>query len=124
MANVLNEFLHGVSKGFQDAAFASFSRRRSTVRADINQSFSSNAEAENASAASAAPAQAYLDLLNSDNGVDAMADIAADPETASSRPPAKAGTGAAEAKPAKKPGTVKPAKKGGGRNGGDELREI
>jgi len=27
MANVLNEFLHGVSKGFQDAAFASFSRR-------------------------------------------------------------------------------------------------
>jgi hypothetical protein len=39
MANVLNEFLHGVSKGFQDAAFASFSRRRSTVRADIAQSF-------------------------------------------------------------------------------------
>jgi len=41
MANVLNEFLHGVSKGFADAAFASFSRRRSTVREDINQSFSS-----------------------------------------------------------------------------------
>ena len=41
MANVLNEFLHGVSKGFQDAAFASFSRRRSTVREDINQSFGS-----------------------------------------------------------------------------------
>ena len=41
MANVLNEFLHGVSKGFSDAAFASFSRRRSTVREDINQSFSS-----------------------------------------------------------------------------------
>ncbi|MCL2276870.1 MAG: cytochrome C oxidase subunit II [Treponema sp.] len=40
MANVLNEFLHGVSKGFADAAFASFSRRRSTVREDINQSFS------------------------------------------------------------------------------------
>jgi len=39
-SNVLNEFLHGVSKGFQDAAFASFSRRRSTVREDINQSFS------------------------------------------------------------------------------------
>ena len=38
MANVLNEFLHGVSKGFQDAAFASFSRRRSTVREDIAQS--------------------------------------------------------------------------------------
>jgi hypothetical protein len=28
MASVLNEFLHGVSKGFQDAALASFSRRR------------------------------------------------------------------------------------------------
>jgi hypothetical protein len=32
MANVLNEFLSGVSKGFADAAFASFKRRRSTVK--------------------------------------------------------------------------------------------
>ncbi|MFW6139114.1 MAG: cytoplasmic filament protein CfpA, partial [Spirochaetota bacterium] len=39
MANVLNEFLHGVSKGFQDAAFAAFTRRRSTLREDIGQSF-------------------------------------------------------------------------------------
>ncbi len=39
MANVLNEFLHGISKGFQDAAFASFKRRRSTMREDIAQSF-------------------------------------------------------------------------------------
>ena len=39
MANVLNEFLHGISKGFQDAAFATFKRRRSTVREDINQEF-------------------------------------------------------------------------------------
>ncbi|HPB83619.1 MAG TPA: cytoplasmic filament protein CfpA, partial [Spirochaetota bacterium] len=39
MANVLNEFLYGVSKGFQDQAFASYSRRRSTVRSDIEQSF-------------------------------------------------------------------------------------
>jgi hypothetical protein len=39
MGNVLNEFLSGVSKGFQDAAFASFSRRRSTVREDLTQSF-------------------------------------------------------------------------------------
>jgi len=46
MANVLNEFLSGVSKGFSDAAFASFSRRRSTVREDINQSFTSAAETE------------------------------------------------------------------------------
>jgi hypothetical protein len=44
MANVLNEFLHGVSKGFADAAFASFSRRRSTVREDINQSFGAGEE--------------------------------------------------------------------------------
>jgi hypothetical protein len=43
MANVLNEFLHGVSKGFADAAFASFSRRRSTVRTDIAQSFAEGA---------------------------------------------------------------------------------
>ncbi|TVQ27762.1 MAG: cytochrome C oxidase subunit II, partial [Spirochaetaceae bacterium] len=41
MANVLNEFLHGVSKGFQDAAFATFKRRRSTIREDLNQSFGS-----------------------------------------------------------------------------------
>ena len=40
MANVLNEFLSGISQGFADAAFASFKRRRSTVRADIDQSFS------------------------------------------------------------------------------------
>jgi len=44
MANVLNEFLHGVSKGFQDAAFATFKRRRSTVRADINQSFAAETD--------------------------------------------------------------------------------
>jgi hypothetical protein len=46
MANVLNEFLHGVSKGFQDAAFASFARRRSTVREDITQSFVAGTEEE------------------------------------------------------------------------------
>ncbi|HDP80288.1 MAG TPA: cytochrome C oxidase subunit II [Spirochaetes bacterium] len=42
MANVLNEFLYGISKGFQDAAFATFKRRRSTVRTDIDQSFGSD----------------------------------------------------------------------------------
>ncbi|MFP4211891.1 MAG: cytoplasmic filament protein CfpA [Alkalispirochaeta sp.] len=42
MANVLNEFLHGISKGFQDAAFAAFKRRRSTVREDIGMSFSND----------------------------------------------------------------------------------
>jgi hypothetical protein len=39
MANVLNEFLYSVSKGFHDTAFAQFSRRRSTVRADLAQTF-------------------------------------------------------------------------------------
>ena len=57
MANVLNEFLHGVSKGFQDAAFASFSRRRSTVRQDIAQSFAATPEEEE-------PGNDYLDMLN------------------------------------------------------------
>ncbi len=41
MANVLNEFLYGVSKGFSDAAFAQYTRRRSTQREDIDQSFAS-----------------------------------------------------------------------------------
>jgi len=63
MANVLNEFLHGVSKGFQDAAFASFSRRRSTVRADINQSFGAGDEPITAEIPQA---QSFLDLINSD----------------------------------------------------------
>jgi len=55
MANVLNEFLHGVSKGFADAAFASFSRRRSTVREDINQSFASAPSEDEPAVAAAAP---------------------------------------------------------------------
>jgi len=39
MANVLNEFLYSISKGFADSAFATYSRRRSTVREDIDQSY-------------------------------------------------------------------------------------
>jgi len=39
MANVLNEFLYTVSQGFADSAFASFSRRRSTERADMAGEF-------------------------------------------------------------------------------------
>ena len=61
MANVLNEFLHGVSKGFQDAAFASFSRRRSTVRQDIAQSFATSPEEEDTG-------NDYLDMLNEPSG--------------------------------------------------------
>jgi len=63
MANVLNEFLHGVSKGFQDAAFASFSRRRSTVRADIAQTFAAGAD-EDPTAGEPASRSQYLDMLN------------------------------------------------------------
>lgn len=46
MANVLNEFLHSVSKGFADAAFATFKRRRSTVRDDKEMSFESDSESD------------------------------------------------------------------------------
>ena len=60
MANVLNEFLHGVSKGFSDAAFASFSRRRSTVRDDIAQSFGSGEDQDQTAGT------AYLDMINTE----------------------------------------------------------
>ncbi|MGF7109510.1 cytoplasmic filament protein CfpA [Treponema pedis] len=71
MANVLNEFLHGVSKGFADAAFASFSRRRSTVRADIAQSFAT-AE-EDPKAANPAGRSQFIDMLNSTPAIAAPA---------------------------------------------------
>lgn len=75
MANVLNEFLHGVSKGFQDAAFASFSRRRSTVREDIAQSFSAVPPEGQA----AAPAGSdYLAMLNAEPAP-ALAEPVAEP---------------------------------------------
>jgi len=63
MANVLNEFLSGVSKGFSDAAFASFSRRRSTVREDIAQSF--GAEEPKKTSAPSKQGNAVLDIINS-----------------------------------------------------------
>ncbi|MDZ7793318.1 MAG: cytoplasmic filament protein CfpA [Spirochaetia bacterium] len=66
MANVLNEFLHGISKGFQDAAFASFSRRRSTIREDIDQHFSTDMNAgEEDSGETSTKGKGYLDMLNS-----------------------------------------------------------
>jgi hypothetical protein len=122
MANVLNEFLHGVSKGFQDAAFASFSRRRSTVREDINQSFSSNTDAGPTAAASVAPAQAYLDLLNSNDDAGIEADAGAPVDLAPPPvKPAKPKAGLVDTAPAKKPAPAKPARKNGRTNG---LREI
>ncbi|UTC62161.1 cytochrome C oxidase subunit II [Treponema sp. OMZ 788] len=71
MANVLNEFLHGVSKGFADAAFASFSRRRSTVRADIAQSFA-GAE-DDPKAGEVAGRSQFIDMLNSTPALEAPA---------------------------------------------------
>jgi hypothetical protein len=117
MANVLNEFLHGVSKGFQDAAFASFSRRRSTVRDDINQSFSdASAEAPPA----AAPGQAYLDMLNTGDSPASITD--GKPAAPALSAPAKRGrakAGVADAKPAKR-GRAK----GSTRRGGSALKEV
>ncbi|MDR2184728.1 MAG: cytochrome C oxidase subunit II [Treponema sp.] len=113
MANVLNEFLHGVSKGFQDAAFASFSRRRSTVREDINQSFA-DAPAE---APAAAPGQSYLDMLNTSEPAAVAAGESSAPAL---KAPPKRGRAAsvAGAKPAKR------GPKGGRRGGGVALREV
>ena len=64
MANVLNEFLHGVSKGFQDAAFAAFSRRRSTIREDIDMSFSTDLEDTDSVDNQKSLGSSYLDMLN------------------------------------------------------------
>ncbi|MEW5816173.1 MAG: cytoplasmic filament protein CfpA [Spirochaetota bacterium] len=77
MANVLNEFLHGVSKGFQDAAFASFSRRRSTVREDISMHFASDVEEEEKE-----KGKDYLDMLNVPEGEGGAAEIPAIAEEA------------------------------------------
>ena len=114
MANVLNEFLHGVSKGFQDAAFASFSRRRSTVRDDIAQSFAdvNSAPAETPDSAVPSQTQAYLDILNADGDAGGPALV-----------PVKAGRGkakVADARP-KKSGRGRPSGGGKGRRG---IRQI
>jgi hypothetical protein len=120
MANVLNEFLHGVSKGFQDAAFASFSRRRSTVREDINQSFSSVADSKPASDAEASGGSAYLDLINSDSPASVS-----DSETKAIAAPKK-GRGAAKAKGgAVDARTGRRGRKSGRSSGGDvTLKEV
>jgi hypothetical protein len=113
---VLNEFLHGVSKGFQDAAFASFSRRRSTVREDINQSFGAINEEEGAAAS---PASAYLDLINAG---DSAAPAAGEKPKAIAAPKrGRAKAGVVDAKPGRR------GRKTGGRRGrgGDgALREV
>jgi hypothetical protein len=100
MANVLNEFLHGVSKGFQDAAFASFSRRRSTVREDIHQSFSDVPAEEPNHRGANDPGAAYLDMLNA-SAPASTSDVKA--------LPAKSGMVDAKKKPAAKRGAAKKA---------------
>ncbi|HPE37688.1 MAG TPA: cytoplasmic filament protein CfpA, partial [Spirochaetales bacterium] len=116
MANVLNEFLHGVSKGFQDAAFASFSRRRSTVREDIAQSFAPPSLEEGQESASSG----YLAMLN--------AEPAALPEATATRAPSTRGRKPAArgvVDSAKRPGR-KPGPKAGGRSRRDSggVREL
>ncbi|MDR3161850.1 MAG: cytochrome C oxidase subunit II [Spirochaetaceae bacterium] len=117
MANVLNEFLHGVSKGFQDAAFASFSRRRSTVREDINQSFSDLAVEGPSGTGSAG--QAYLDILNADSPELAEPEPAA-PALEAPKKSVKAGV--VDAKPPKRGEDKKPAGRRG--RGGGTVKEL
>jgi hypothetical protein len=115
MANVLNEFLYGVSKGFQDAAFASFSRRRSTVRADIAQSFSATAQevpAGTVPEAASGKKSEYLDMLN------VPANTAASSKAAEQ--------GVVDVAPKRRGRPAKAAKRGRPRKGGQDvgLREI
>ncbi|MDR1617632.1 MAG: cytochrome C oxidase subunit II, partial [Treponema sp.] len=121
MANVLNEFLHGVSKGFQDAAFASFSRRRSTVREDINQSF--GVAPEETPAPAAAPGNAYLDLINSGDGAASTSAAGGKAPKAIAAPKRgrKAASGVAESKPGRR---GRKAGSGRGRGGAVALREV
>ena len=74
MANVLNEFLHGISKGFQDAAFATFKRRRSTMREDISQHFVSDIDEPLVKALPKGP-DAYSSAEEPAAGVKGKADV-------------------------------------------------
>jgi len=112
MANVLNEFLSGVSKGFQDAAFASFSRRRSTVREDINQSFGGPTTEE------LKPAVAdSTKAISVQSTAQSTAHNDAQNAAQSAAPSAKAA-------PKKKPGVVDTKAKKPASRGGSQLTEI
>jgi hypothetical protein len=111
MANVLNEFLHGVSKGFQDAAFAAFSRRRSTVREDIAMSFSADVAEEDAKVATG---QAYIDMLNEEAVEMAQSE---DPATESDAEP----SAPAKAEPSGKPSSRRSRK---GRDSDSGLKSL
>jgi hypothetical protein len=120
MANVLNEFLHGVSKGFQDAAFASFSRRRSTMRDDIDQHFSSITEFEEkqseAEGGVASKAQAYLDMLNdsSDAGAEQASTVVSEKSKAGGKKTSSASKGLVDSGSKKKKGRGRPKKNSDG----------
>ncbi len=104
MANVLNEFLHGVSKGFQDAAFASFSRRRSTIREDITMHFESEKDEESSSSAAGS---SYLDMLNAPAGASSSEDLSTVIEGAPKkrgRKPRSASKGVVDSGPKKRRG--------------------
>jgi len=77
MANVLNEFLFGVSKGFADAAFASFSRRRSTVREDIAMAFGETGMGEEGGEPGAA--SEFVDMIRT--GETAASQVSATPRS-------------------------------------------
>ncbi|MDR1239014.1 MAG: cytochrome C oxidase subunit II, partial [Treponema sp.] len=102
---------------FQDAAFASFSRRRSTVREDINQSFGATSDEE---APAASPASAYLDLINSGEGAGSAPAASEKPRAIAAPKRGRAKAGVVDAKPGRR------GKKTGGRTrrGGDALREV
>ncbi|MCF7937647.1 MAG: cytochrome C oxidase subunit II [Spirochaetales bacterium] len=120
MANVLNEFLHGVSKGFQDAAFASFSRRRSTVREDIDMDFAVDApKPEEESSQANAPGQSYLDMINQDSGAEA----APAPATTSKQTSKKSST-SSKAKSAPKKRGRKSSSKSSSKKKSSGLSEI
>ena len=72
-----------------DQAFASFSRRRSTVRADIAQTFGSGAEEEAAAVTPGGRAQ-FIDMLNETPSLEAPA-----AETVDAKPVATRGRRAA-----------------------------
>lgn len=92
MANVLNEFLYSVSKGFSDAAFATYSRRRSTVREDIDQSFADEGPADDffeSAYNNSNNADVQAQSAPADNGVKGAVDLT--PKSQSSAPKKRSG---------------------------------
>ena len=117
MANVLNEFLFGVSKGFADAAFAAFSRRRSTVREDIAMSFGASEEG--------AAGEEFVDMIRA--GETAASQVSETPKTgvvdATSRTRGRP-KGSGRGRP-KSSGRGRPKGSGRGRSrGSSALKEI